>query len=309
MPTKSTWPSPSERKRPARSTQLLEARVDALLRARVELGVLDVKRLDALVIDVDEAQVVELLQQEMARVVVDVAARVVAEALEEHLEGHAVDQVLAGMELVADVDAGLVEGVEDRLPAPRELVERGLDQARRPRRPGIEVGPGERAGEAHVAGQAEPLRRLGGEHHLRDRPLLASLGVAAHLRCGEGVERDVVSRVDRDQLALQVARELGQRDAGILERALDLVAVGIALGGLGEVEQPGVPARDLHPLVAEIAGPLRDAGERVERRPIARELGEKDRRSLDGLHAEPSLSSPPVGGNLDAPAARRNGPS
>ena len=93
------------------------------------------KRLDALVVDVDEAEVVELLQEEMARVVVDAAARMVADALEEHLEGGAVHQVLARVDLVAD-DALLLEGIEDRPPALRELVERGLDQpggARRPR--------------------------------------------------------------------------------------------------------------------------------------------------------------------------------
>ncbi len=160
----------------------LEARIDALLRARVELGVLDVERPDPLVVDVDEAEIVELLQEEVAGIVVDVAARMVADPLEEHLEGHAVDQVLARMELVADVDAGLIERIQDRLPAPRQLVERGLDQAGRPRRPGIEIGPGERAREADVGGEAEPPRGLGGQPHLLDRPFLPGLGIAAHLR-------------------------------------------------------------------------------------------------------------------------------
>ena len=85
---------------------------------RAELGVLHVEGLDALVVDVDERQIVELLQQEVRRVVVDVAARMAVDRVEEHLEGGAVEQVLAGMDLVADVDAGLVEGVEDRPPAP-----------------------------------------------------------------------------------------------------------------------------------------------------------------------------------------------
>jgi hypothetical protein len=53
----------------------LVAGIDALPAGRVELGVLDVKRLDALVVDVDEGEIVELLQQEVRRVVVDVAAR------------------------------------------------------------------------------------------------------------------------------------------------------------------------------------------------------------------------------------------
>ena len=59
--------------------------------------------LDALVVDVDEVEVVELLQHEVRRVVVDAAARVIADALEEHLEGRAVEDVLAGVDLVADI--------------------------------------------------------------------------------------------------------------------------------------------------------------------------------------------------------------
>ena len=69
-------------------------------------------------------------------------------ALEEPLEGRAVEQVLAGMDLVADVDAGLVEGVEDRLPALRQFVERGLDQAR----------PGAAARDRRTARRARPRR-------------------------------------------------------------------------------------------------------------------------------------------------------
>ena len=106
------------------------ARIDALPPVRVELGVLDVERLDALVIDVDEVEIVELLQQKVRRVVVDGAARMVLQLAEEPLEGRAVEQVFARMDLVADVDADLVIGVEDRLPAPRELAEGLVDQVR-----------------------------------------------------------------------------------------------------------------------------------------------------------------------------------
>ena len=155
----------------------LEARVHALPGAGVELGVLDVERLDPLVVDVDEAEVVELLQQEMAGVVVDAAARMIADPLEEHLEGGAVDQVLARVDLVAEVDAVLLEDVEDRLPAPGQLVEGGLDQPGRARRPGIDVGPGERAREADVGIEAEAARGLCRVAHLLHRPPLTRLGL------------------------------------------------------------------------------------------------------------------------------------
>ena len=159
-----------------------EAGIDALLRRRAELRVLDVKGLDALVIDVDEPDIVEVLQAEMRRVVVDAAALVPADLVEEALVGRAVEEILAGMQLEANVDADLVVHVEDRPPAPGELLERGLDQIGGPRRPGIEERPGERAGEGHVRVEAEIAAGPRPELDLLDRPFLALLRVAAHFR-------------------------------------------------------------------------------------------------------------------------------
>src|SRR5579863_4222832 len=104
------------------------ARIDALPAGRIELAVLDVERLDPLMVDVDEFEVVELLQYEMRRVVVDRATLVALDRIEEALERRSVEQVLAGMELVADIDAGVVERVEDRLPAFGEFRERRFDE-------------------------------------------------------------------------------------------------------------------------------------------------------------------------------------
>ena len=120
----------------------LVAGIDALPSGRIELGVLDVERLDPLVIDVDEFEIVELLQQEMRRVVIDVAALVAADRVEEHLEGRAVEHVLARMDLVADIDAILLIDIEDRLPALAEFGKGFLDQPGRPLRPGIKVREG-----------------------------------------------------------------------------------------------------------------------------------------------------------------------
>ena len=77
----------------------------------------------------------------------------------------------------------------------------------------------------------------------------------------------------RDELALQMGGKLRQLDAGIIQRALDLVAVGLRLSGLGEVEQAGVPGRDLHALEAVPGCPLGNGAEVIERIGIARELG------------------------------------
>ena len=58
-------------------------------------------------------------------------------ALEENREGIAVENVFARVHFVAAVLAVVLEHVEDRTPALRELVERGLDQTGRTLRPRI----------------------------------------------------------------------------------------------------------------------------------------------------------------------------
>ena len=215
-------------------------------------------------------EVVELLQQEVRRVVVDAAARMVVHALEEHLEGDAVEQVLARMQLEADAAAGLVEGVEDRPPALGELVEGGLDQARRALRPGVQVGPGQRAGKADVRLQPEVLRRLGRPQHLLHRPVLALLRIAAHRLGREGVEGLVVGRVHRDELALQVRAELGDLDAvararrrrARRNRSCDAAAFSRSISRPSQ-------RRQLHALEAEAGGPAGDRVPGIERRLVA----------------------------------------
>src|SRR5690606_38128037 len=80
----------------------LVARIDALPASRIELRVLDVEHLDPLVEDVDVVEIVELLQDEVTRVEQDVAAPVALHAVEEHLERRPIEQILAGMDFVAE---------------------------------------------------------------------------------------------------------------------------------------------------------------------------------------------------------------
>ena len=149
-------------------------------------------------IDVDELQVVELLQQKVAGIVKNVAARVVVHALQEHFVGDAVVQVLARVDLVADVDTGLVEGIQDRCPAARQFVEGGLHQAGRPLRPGVDERPGQAAGKGDVGLEPQIARRLGGKLQLVDRPLLAGGWVAANLGRRKTVEGGIVGRMHGD---------------------------------------------------------------------------------------------------------------
>ncbi|MCY1363630.1 hypothetical protein D9M69_503990 [compost metagenome] len=199
------------------------------------------QRLDALVVDVDKFEVVQLLQQEMRRVVVDAAARVVVHALQEHLEGGAVEQVFARVQFEANIAVGVFKGVEDGHPAFRELVKRRFDQPGGSLWPGVEKRPGQRTREAHVALEAQALRSLGGQDHLLHRPGLAGFGFLAHGVGGEAVKRFVVGRVHRHQLPLQVGAELGDGDAVFARHARHLVAIGLRFGGFVEVKNALVP--------------------------------------------------------------------
>src|SRR5580700_1625100 len=98
---------------------------------------------------------------------------------------------------------------------------------------------------------------------------------------GEGVESLIVYGVDRDKLALQVGRELGDLDTVLLSGPNKFLAVANTRGGFLQVDEPAVPGRNLHALVTEARRPAADGVECVERRPVARELGEEDCGSLD----------------------------
>ena len=200
--------------------------------------------------------------------------------LEQHLERHAVEDVLAGMQLEADIDARFVIRVEDRAPAPRKLGERRVDEAGRPLRPGIEERPGERAGKAHGGRKPEPARGLRRLQHLIDRPFLPRLRLAMQMRRREGVEGFVIGRMHGDELALQMRRELRHLEPVIRQRAAQLVAIRIRRGGALEIEEARIPARDLHALVAERGRPAGDRVEAVERGLVAGELRQEEARAV-----------------------------
>ena len=158
------------------------------------------------VIAVDEVEIVELLQHIMRRIEQDARAGMIAHRGEEPLPRRAIVNVLARMDLIGAVDPRFLEHVEDRHPAPREFGERLLDQAGRPLRPRIDIGPGQRAREGRVRRKPEPRARSGGQLDLLDRPRLAFRRLAVQLGRGEPVEQRIICGVHRNQLALQMGR-------------------------------------------------------------------------------------------------------
>ena len=273
----------AEAPRPAQP--ILIAAVDAGASGGIELGVLHVKHLDALVVDVDERQIVELLQDEVARVVEDVGARMALHFLQEALESHAVVQILAWVDLVAAVHAVLLEDVENRPPAGGEFLKAGVHEAGRALRPRVHHRPQQRTGKRNVRIEAQVAARLGRELHLFDRPCRALGWLAVQMRRREAVEELVVGGMDGHQLAFEVGGELGDLHAARAHPAGQFVAVVLALGGLGDIDEGRIADRHLDADEAEIRRPPSHGLDVVERILVGHELGEKNRRALERLHA------------------------
>jgi hypothetical protein len=104
---------------------------------------------------------------------------VAAHRVEEHLEGGAVEDVLARMDLVAVAHAVLGVDVEDGRQRRPELGEGFLDQPLGALRPGVEEGKASEPEKPHMPQEPQAPRGDSGLLDLVDGPLLPALG----LRC------------------------------------------------------------------------------------------------------------------------------
>src|SRR5580658_7860520 len=116
------------------------------------------------------------------------------------------------------------------------------------------------------------VRGFGGIFELLHRPLLSRSRVIVNGGGCEAVKECVIGGVHGYQLSLQVCRELGDLQAGILYDAFDLVGVCFAFGGLLKVDNAAVPAGQLNADIAVACGPFADGGEPVEWRLVAEKL-------------------------------------
>src|SRR5471030_264754 len=125
---------------------------------RTKLRVLHMESLDAVVINIDELKVVQLLQQKMTRIEQDVRSRMSVHSGKKTIERHTIVQILARMQLVANIHTGLIEGIQQRPPAPRQFFKRGRNKTLRALRPRIQIRPCQRPRKRHVRAQAQALR-------------------------------------------------------------------------------------------------------------------------------------------------------
>ncbi|MNN13841.1 hypothetical protein D3C81_1268870 [compost metagenome] len=205
---------------------------------------------------------------------------------EEALEGRAVVQVLARVDLEAQVHAAGVEGIQNGAPAATEFGERFFHQTWRTLRPGIEIRPGQCAGKRGMRRQSQSLAGLGGQQQLLHRPGLAGGRITTFVRRCESVEQAVVGGVDGDQLPLQVGGQFGDLQAMSGQHAGDVVAVRLAACSLGQIEQAGSAGWYLYARIAQARGPLCQRVEPIKRRCVADELRQEKRRTLERLQRD-----------------------
>ena len=96
-------------------------------------------------VEIDELEIVDLLQQEVAGIIEDVGARMAADRVQESFEGRAVMQIFARMDFETEIDPRLLERVEDRLPERGKAGKAFRYHSRGALRPGVKMGPQQRA--------------------------------------------------------------------------------------------------------------------------------------------------------------------
>ena len=86
------------------------------------------------------------------------------------------------------------------------------------------------------------------------------------------------------QLPLKMSRKFGELQTVLRQSGEHLVAIGFTFPGALQIEQPAIPGRNLHSLIAQAGSPLRNTVQGIERSGVPRELSQKDSRPLDGFH-------------------------
>src|SRR5581483_1202429 len=120
---------------------VLVAAIDARSWRGMIFGVFDMKCLDMVLVVVEIADIVQLLQHEMRGIVENMDAGMVARRGEKAFKCNAVVQVFARMDLVRKINAVLFRDIKQRLPAPCQLFEAHLYQSLGTLGPGIHRMP------------------------------------------------------------------------------------------------------------------------------------------------------------------------
>src|ERR1051326_2977706 len=114
------------------------------------------------------------------------------------------------MNFETKIYAGFIEQVQDGEPTSGQLIKSCFNQSGRTLGPWINVWPSQCPRKGSMGLQAQICRCFGREPQLLDCPGLPSFGVAADFRGSESIKQNVVRRMNRHQLTLQMGRKLGE---------------------------------------------------------------------------------------------------
>src|SRR6267143_1439416 len=262
----------------------LIAPVNALPSCRTKLRILHVKHLDPAVIKIDELQIIEPLQHEMARIKKHIASRMIAHTLQKHFKRHPIVQIFARMNLKAQIHPRLFKCIQDGTPASRQLFKSRFNQPGGPLRPRIQIRTSQRPAKRNMCRKSQIGRRARSEQQLFNRPRLPRSRIAPQLLRRKPIKGQVIRGMHRHQLSLKVRRKFRDGKPAARHRAADLVAVSLTLCRSPQIKQARIPTWNLYPLVAELGGPRCDALQTVERGRIARELRQKNPRPFNRSH-------------------------
>src|SRR5665647_2432613 len=216
------------------------------------LRVLAVHVVDPVLEVPQEADRVEVLPDEVARVPVQPEGLAVPDGLEGAHRRPVVVGDLAGVHLMGEPDTDLVEDVQDRVPAVGEVAVARVDQLGGDRREHRDVLPDRRAGEPDHGLHTQPRRGARGELHLLGGALPHALrvAVAPHV-VREHVAVPLIDRVVTDGLTLEVVGDRVHLQVVPLEQVELALDVGVVLGALPGV-QVVAPAGELQTLIAPL---------------------------------------------------------
>src|SRR5579872_5508461 len=97
-----------------------------------------------------------------------------------------------------------------------------------------------------MSSESQVSARLSSPFELLYGPRLRSLRIARDLARRKTLEQDVVSRMTRDELPLQMRRQLGESNAGSIQNTQDLLAIVLAFSSGLEIEKSLVPGGNLN---------------------------------------------------------------
>ena len=198
--------------------------------------VLHVDVVDAVPEGPDELDVVHPLVAEVAGVVVESEGLAIIQGVQRPLCRGDVEGDLRGMHLQAELHAHLVEHVQDRIPARREVFVSRIDGRRVHGREGVEQVPDRRAGEAVGYIEAHVRCGPGGLLHLLGRTLAHAFRVPVPPDMGR--QDRLVAGIDQvaDRLTGEMVADGKHLQSVLVQQRPAVLAVRLAFGALIHVE-------------------------------------------------------------------------